>query len=62
MRHLLVINMKMQKKSSARAPQRNPEVAIKEKNFFQLRSLHWESFIKFQVYLSQIFDLYSFIP
>jgi hypothetical protein len=50
------------KRSSARSSQRNPEVAIKETNFFQLMSLQRQSFITFQVYLSQILDLYSFIP
>ena len=50
------------KKSNARAPQRNPDVANRETNFVQLRSLHRQSLITFQVYLSQILDLYSFKP
>ncbi len=50
------------KKSNARAPQRNPDVANRETNFVQLRSLHRQSLITFQVYVSQILDLFSFKP
>jgi hypothetical protein len=49
-------------KCNARAPQRNPDVANRETNFVQIRSLHKQSLITFQVYLSQILDLYSFKP
>ena len=50
------------KKSTARAPLKAIELSTKETNFIQVRYFHRQSMITFVNYLSQIINLYAFVP
>jgi hypothetical protein len=52
----------MLKKVLQRAPQKAPELSTKETNFIQVRYFHRQFMITFVNYLSQILNLYAFVP